>query len=152
MPIAFTDQPVRGTRLFANTADLDRARRATDFILLVTSLTGLLFVAVAARPEPSFVSAITDFVEALPAALTGMWQLFAGLPVVWGLVILALAVVRGRKSVARDMVFAVVVAALLWFIISRIVEGRGRRLALSSATSRRPRPFPLRGSAFLLRC
>ncbi len=117
------DRPARGVRLFADTADLERARRATDLILLVGSLIGLLLIGLVASPEPGFVRSITGFVEALPTALTGVWQVLADLPVLWGLAILASAVIRNRRRVARDMVFAVVVATVLWFVIARYIEG-----------------------------
>jgi uncharacterized membrane protein YbhN (UPF0104 family) len=123
MPFSLPDRPLRRVRFFADTADLERARRATDVILLVGSLLGLLLIGLAAVPEPGFIGAITSFVGALPVALQGTWQSLADLPVLWGLVILAFAMSRSRKRVARDMVFAAAAATVLWFVISRIVEG-----------------------------
>jgi hypothetical protein len=86
----------RGLRLFTSTPDLPRARRATDVILLVISFVGMVFVGLVAIPEPGFSRAVTTFLGSLPAALTGMWQVFADSPTVWALVVLVAAFTRGK--------------------------------------------------------
>jgi uncharacterized membrane protein YbhN (UPF0104 family) len=112
-----------GLRLFVNTADLPRARRATDVILLAGSFAGTLFVGLAAVPEPGFSRAVTEFLGSLPDALTGMWQVVADLPTVWALVVVVAAFAGGRSKVGRDMILAIVVGIVLWLTLGRIVAG-----------------------------
>ncbi len=83
----------RGLRLFAQTDDQPRARRATDVILLGLSCLSLLTVALLADPDPGFSNAVSDFFAALPHTLEGLWQTMADLPMVWAAIILVGALV-----------------------------------------------------------
>jgi uncharacterized membrane protein YbhN (UPF0104 family) len=113
----------RGVRLFTSVGDQPRARRATDVLLLTTSLVGILAIGLIAVPEPGYSQAIGDFMAALPSALLGMWQLLADLPILWALIVLGAAFIRSRRTIARDMLLALVVGATLWLILARIVNG-----------------------------
>ena len=113
----------RGLRLFAQTDDQPRARRATDVILLGLSCLSLLTVAMLADPDPGFSNAVSDFFAALPHTFEGMWQMMADLPMVWAAVILIGALVRRRRSIARDMVLSVVVGVIAWLLLARTVGG-----------------------------
>ena len=58
-----------------------------------------------------------------------MWQIIADLPMVWAVVILIGALVRRRRSIARDMVLSVVVGVIAWLLLG--ADGRratGRRV------------------------
>ncbi len=131
-----------GARLFITVGDQPRARRATDVLLLTTSLTGILMIGLIAVPEPGFSRAITRFMVGLPDALVGMWQLFADLPIMWGLIVLGAAFVRGRGKIARDMLFALAVGAMMWLVISRIVNGSWPELAVIWSDAAPPPVFP----------
>ena len=87
--------PARGIRLFSHAQAQPRARRPTDFILLGLSLLGLLVVGVAAEPEPGYSHALTELLVSLPDALDGLWRVFADIPIVWSVVIFAIALARG---------------------------------------------------------
>lgn len=113
----------RGLRLFASTGDQPRARRATDVVLLTLSTAGIVLVGLIAVPEPGFSRAVSNFLQSLPTALTGMWQVFGDLPALWALVVLVAAFVRGRAKVGRDMVLAIVVGVVLWMVLGRVVTG-----------------------------
>jgi uncharacterized membrane protein YbhN (UPF0104 family)/tRNA A-37 threonylcarbamoyl transferase component Bud32 len=113
----------RGLRLFNSSGDQPRARRATDVVLLTLSTAGIVLVGLIAVPEPGFSRAISSFLQALPTALTGMWQVLGDLPAVWALVVLVAAFVRGRAKVGRDMVLAIVVGVVLWLVLGRVVTG-----------------------------
>ncbi len=113
----------RGLRLFASGGDQPRARRATDVILLAVSFVGIILVGLVAVPEPGISNAVTRFLLAFPDALTGMWQLFADLPVLWAAIILVAAFARGRATVGRDMLLAIVVGIAMWLLLARVVTG-----------------------------
>ena len=113
----------RGIRLFSHAQAQPRARRATDVILLALSLFGLLVVAIAAEPEPGYSTALTALLVSLPSGLDGTWQIFSDAPMVWSATILIIALVRNRRSIARDMIVAVVFAILLWLLLGRTVTG-----------------------------
>jgi glycosyltransferase 2 family protein len=132
----------RGTRLFTTVGDQPRARRATDVILLTTSLIGILLIGLIAVPEPGFSRAITEFMSALPDALVGMWQVLADLPVLWGLIVLCAAFVRGRSKIGRDMLLALVVGAAMWLVISRVVNGSWPEFAVLWSDAAPPPVFP----------
>jgi glycosyltransferase 2 family protein len=132
----------RGTRLFTTVGDQPRARRATDVILLTTSLIGILLIGLIAVPEPGFSRAITEFMSALPDALVGMWQVLADLPVLWGLIVLGAAFVRGRSKIGRDMLLALVVGAAMWLVISRVVNGSWPEFAVLWSDAAPPPVFP----------
>jgi glycosyltransferase 2 family protein len=132
----------RGTRLFTTVGDQPRARRATDVILLTTSLIGILLIGLIAVPEPGFSRAITEFMSALPDALVGMWQVLADLPILWGLIVLGAAFVRGRSKIGRDMLLALVAGAAMWLVISRVVNGSWPEFAVLWSDAAPPPVFP----------
>ena len=96
---------------------------ATDVILLGLSCLGLFSVALIADPDPGFSNALSDFFAALPHTFEGMWQAMADLPMVWAAVILIGALIRRRRSIARDMVLSVVVGVVAWLLLARTVGG-----------------------------
>ena len=114
----------RGLRLFAQTDDQPRARRATDVILLGLSCLCLLTVALLADPDPGISNALSDFFAALPHTLEGVWQAMADLPMVWAVVVLVGALIRHRRSIARDMVLSVVVGVV--GLVAPRADGRWR--------------------------
>lgn len=139
---AMADKLRRGARLFTNVGDHPRARRATDVLLLTTSLIGIVMIGLVAVPEPGYARAITDFMSALPDALIGMWQLLADLPILWAIVVLGASLVRRRSKVARDMLLALVIGALMWLVISRIVNGAWPELDVLFGDAAPPPVFP----------
>jgi uncharacterized membrane protein YbhN (UPF0104 family) len=132
----------RGVRLFAAIVDQPRARRATDVLLLTTSTVGILLIGLIAVPEPGFSRAVTEFMGALPGALTGVWQLLADLPIVWGLIVLGAAFVRGRSAIGRDMLLALMVGAGMWLLMSRVVNGSWPDLTVLWSDAAPPPVFP----------
>ena len=75
-----------------------------------------------AEPEPGYSIAVSDFVVSLPDALDGIWRIFADVPMVWSAVIL-IGARSVTRSIARDMVLAVVVGVVLWLLLARTVTG-----------------------------
>ncbi|MET0911371.1 MAG: hypothetical protein ABWZ99_18040, partial [Ilumatobacteraceae bacterium] len=132
----------RGIRLFAHAQTQPRARRATDVILLGLAACGLLVVGLAAEPEPNYSIALTALLVSLPDALNGVWRIFADIPLVWSVVVFVIALVRGRTSIARDMVLAVVTAVVIWLLLGRTVTGDWPSMVRGFDMSDPPSVFP----------
>jgi uncharacterized protein (TIRG00374 family) len=113
----------RRARLFIDGEEQPRARRATDVLLVVSSLVGLVFVGVLASPEPGFARAVADLLRAFPNAFDGVWQIFADLPFLLGGLLLVATIVRRRFPIARDVILALIISATLWMLLGRIVVG-----------------------------
>lgn len=136
------DRIRRGFQLFAHVGDQPRARRATDVMLLVVSMVGVVLVGMIAVPEPGFSRAVTDFLRALPDALVGIWQVVVDLPVIWALIVLGATFVRGRKKIGRDMMLAIVVGIAAWLLLARIVNGSWPVISRVFDDARPPAVFP----------
>jgi hypothetical protein len=117
------DLITRGIRLFSHTQVQPRDRRATDVILLVLSLLGILVVAIVAEPEPGYSVALTALLVSLPDAMNGVWRFFADVLMVWSVMLFVLALVRTRRAIARDMAVSVLIAIVLWMLLGRAVTG-----------------------------
>jgi uncharacterized membrane protein YbhN (UPF0104 family) len=113
----------QGPRLFATPADEPRARRASDVILVLGAALLLFVLSFAAVPSPGFLSATAAFLDALPHFLDTGWQFATDLLVLLTVVLLVATAIRGRWSIARDIVVAVLVATAVWLLVGRIVEG-----------------------------
>ena len=113
----------RGVRLFATAGNEPRARRATDAVLLGVAVVGLLLASAAESPLPGFARAIASLAAAVPGFLDAVWQLALDLLMLLALGLIVAAVVRRRRSVARDMVVAVLLAGIIWLVVGRMVGG-----------------------------
>ena len=118
-----TDTWRRGVRLFATSADEPRARRAPDLLVLAAGLIGLAVTSPLARPLPGFAQSLTTFADALPDFLDGLWQLAVDILALLAIGIVVASVVGRRLALARDLLAAVAVAAALWLVLGRLVEG-----------------------------
>jgi uncharacterized membrane protein YbhN (UPF0104 family) len=110
-------------RLFATSGGEPRARRATDAVLLVVALIGLGLASAAESPLPGFARAVASFAAAVPNFLDALWQLSLDLLAVLAVGLIVAALVRRRRSVARDMGVAVLLAGCVWLVASRAVAG-----------------------------
>lgn len=101
----------------------DRIRRRSDLLRVVLGvlLLGLLALS-APRPSP-FDLAVDRAILALPDVFGGVWRLVHQLAPLWCLAILAVALLRRRFEVARDMVLAVVAAAAGALVLGRLTTG-----------------------------
>ena len=132
----------RGLRLFADQGDQGRSRRATDVILLVSTVLATGLLAIAARPQSGFSESIQLFFTSLPDAIDGAWEIVVDLPVVLVLVILIAAVVKRHTAIARDLIFAGLVAAAVWLLLARIVEGGWPDVVDALRSTEPPPRFP----------
>ncbi|MGH9228365.1 MAG: hypothetical protein ACRD07_06460 [Acidimicrobiales bacterium] len=113
----------RGPRLFATPADEPRSRRASDVVRLAGCSLALAAVSLAAVPAPGFSRAVSEFLSAFPDFLDGAWQILADLPVLPAVLLAVATFVRRRWSIARDLLFAVGAASVVWLVIGRLAEG-----------------------------
>jgi hypothetical protein len=111
-----------GLRLYATPIDEPRARRATDGIILVSSLFGLAVLSWIAVPPAAIEQDLSDFLAAFPDFLTGIWKLALGLLVALPVAMVIAALARHRWSLARDLVIAGTVATGGALLVSRVVS------------------------------
>lgn len=140
-----SDQPLsrlRPRRLFATAAGQPRSRRATDVIVLVWSVIGLVLVGVVALPDPAFSSAITQLLVTFPGAMLGIWQVLADALVLWAVGLVVISFAMRRVAVGRDMILSVVVAIVLWQVMARSVGGDFPSVLDSLRSAEPPPQFP----------
>jgi uncharacterized membrane protein YbhN (UPF0104 family)/tRNA A-37 threonylcarbamoyl transferase component Bud32 len=133
---------VRGIRIFASPVDEPRARRATDVVLGVGALVGLLLLCWVAEPPASFEQALVDLVDAVPTFLRGVWQLLFDLLAVWAIVLVVTAAVRRRGSLVRDQLLAAAVALVVAAVAGRLVEGAWPHIWSALRDVQAPPAFP----------
>lgn len=109
--------------MFAAGDDQPRTRRASDVVLLVLATTALAAASLSAEPSPTFLRHLDELLTSVPSALDGLWQVLADLVALGAVVVLGAALLRGRGSIARDVVLAALAAIAIWFVVGRIVEG-----------------------------
>ena len=110
-----------GRRLFASAEGEPRHRRATDVILLLASLAGLVLLGALAEPPAGFERSVMDFVAAIPNGFNGLWALLILLPALLAVIVIVSAAVRRRWSVLRDLVLAGALSLGGSLLLARIV-------------------------------
>jgi uncharacterized membrane protein YbhN (UPF0104 family) len=132
----------RGPRLFATGANEPRARRATDVILLVASMLSLIVLSLLETPPAGFSKAAAAFFASFPGFLRSLWQVCADLPTLLAVVVVVTALLRRRTALARDLVLAAAVAAVVWLIAARVVDGSWPSVWDSLRASEPPPQYP----------
>ena len=99
-------------RFFSSASDAPRARRPTDFVLCVGAI-GVIVTTVALAPDPEDASTTADFIKSLPGLFGWFWEIVHVLAIAWAVALLIAALFgRGRRSLFRDQVLALILAAL----------------------------------------
>jgi uncharacterized membrane protein YbhN (UPF0104 family) len=99
-------------RFFSSPSDSARARRPTDLLLVLLSLTTIGLALLVDEGTSTFEAALTSFVTALPGLLGWFWESCDALLVVWAVVLVGAALfAHGRRPLFRDQLFAVALAA-----------------------------------------
>jgi uncharacterized membrane protein YbhN (UPF0104 family) len=107
-----------GIRLFAGAAEEPRSRRATDGILLLVSLIGLVL---ASGTRHTRLSADLDrLVDRAPDQLSSVWWALVVQLVVLALVTVGAAGLARRVSLLRDLLVAAILAAAGELIVTRL--------------------------------
>ena len=112
----------RARILSANDHD-PRARRASDLLVLLASGLALFGFGIAADPPAGFERALVGFLDAIPSALDGLWQVAIDVAVVWTAVVVVVAFLRRRWTVVADLALAVVLAAAVSVLVGHVVLG-----------------------------
>jgi uncharacterized membrane protein YbhN (UPF0104 family)/tRNA A-37 threonylcarbamoyl transferase component Bud32 len=131
-----------GFRIFSSPVDEPRARRATDLLLGLGALGGLVVLGWLHRPPTSFERALIDLLAAVPDVLDEAWQLLYDLPVLWAAGLVVLALVRRRPALARDQVLAVGVALVVGLVAGHVVEPSWPGIWSALRVSEPPPHFP----------
>jgi hypothetical protein len=107
--------PSRGwrLRLFVDTHDEPRARRATDVIVLAGVLLALGLLGLVAVPASGVEAAVSRVLDALPDLLDVVWRALGRALVVVAVVLAIAATVRRQFALVRDMAAAGAAAAVL---------------------------------------
>lgn len=114
---------LRRAALFAGSAAQPRARRATDAILLLGSLTGVALLGASAVPQPGFERSLVSFLRRIPSGFLGLWRALIAVLVLVSVVVCIGAIVGRRWPLLRDLVLAAVFALSLAVVASRVVTG-----------------------------
>jgi uncharacterized membrane protein YbhN (UPF0104 family) len=125
-------------RFFSSAADAPRARRPTDLVLCVVSIATIATTA-ALAPDPKDTSATAAFIRSLPGLFGWFWESVHVLAIAWAAALLVAALFgKGRRSLFRDQVLALVLAMLGGFLLAGDVA-----TAIDGLTTSDPPPiFP----------
>jgi len=139
-----TDRRVGGPgfRFYANPADAPRARRATDVLLAVAALPGLVLLGWINRPPATVENALINLLLALPGFLSGVWQLLYDLLLPLAAALVVVALVRRRATLARDLALAALVALAVGAVAGRLVDGSWPGTWSALRASEPPAHFP----------
>jgi glycosyltransferase 2 family protein len=113
----------RGWRVFVADTDQGRYRRATDVLLLAGSVLALAVASWTAVPPPAIARALAAFLANWPPFLNGLWQILADVSVLLGLALLVFALAVRLRTVGRDLLLGLVVAAVVSLLVGRAVVG-----------------------------
>ncbi|MGZ8687657.1 MAG: hypothetical protein ACXWZP_04450, partial [Gaiellaceae bacterium] len=109
-------------RVFAGSRGQPRFRRATDLLLLLSSLLALALL-IAAYPPSRFERSFDRFLQSFPNWLAPLWGFFHDSLAVWAVALLVAAVVLRRPAVLLDALAAVAVAVAVTIVSARLATG-----------------------------
>jgi uncharacterized membrane protein YbhN (UPF0104 family) len=140
-----------GARAFAVPRRPHRFKRSTDALLLALSVVVLL-VSGARVDEPvgTFEAAVEAVLTSLPLVLEPVWQIAFDLVQVWALLLIALALIRRRWGLVRDLAAVIAVVAVGAMVAGRLATGEWPDLLAGLGSADPPADFPsiaLAGSA-----
>jgi uncharacterized membrane protein YbhN (UPF0104 family) len=111
----------RGLQLYASTQDESRARRPTDIALAIVSATTVALCIAFAEVAATFEAELLNLIDAIPDLFEPLWRLaFLG-PIAYAVVLVVVAIARGRRALVRDSIGSVVLAILLTALIAALV-------------------------------
>ena len=105
-------------RFFSSAADAPRARRPTDLVLCVVAIAAIATTA-ALAPDPKAMSPTAAFIQSLPGLFGWFWEIVHVLAIAWAAALLVAALFgKGRRSLFRDQVLALLLAMLGGFLLA----------------------------------
>ena len=121
VPTAHRARRIAGIRVFSSAPHAPRARRPTDGVLLVLAIAGIIALSFPAPGPTAIDTATADLVADLPGLAGWFWEIAYDLLIIWGLVLLALALFAGgRKRLFLDEVLAVTIGLGAGIIVAWI--------------------------------
>ena len=118
------DADGRRHRFFAVPPGAACDRRPTDVTLLVaTSIVLAVFATRAGSPPTGLEASVSDVVANLPRLLDPLWHIFHDALVIWGVVVILLAVVRRHWGLVRNLAVVVAVVLVAAAVIGRLANG-----------------------------
>jgi glycosyltransferase 2 family protein len=112
----------RGWRIYASAPEAPRVRRATDVLLLLGAVGGLILLIVA-YPPSAFESSFQHFLANFPGWLDPIWGFLYDSLWLWAMLLLLAAVVCRRRIVALQALGALLLAAVLGYLSARWATG-----------------------------
>ena len=94
------------TLLFASRVEEPRSRRATDLIVLVAAVAGLVLIGWIAVPPAGFEQALVNLSDAVPTAFIDLWVLLVDAFAFFAAYVLIAALIRRRTALLRDLLVA----------------------------------------------
>ena len=131
----------RGLRLFSSPPGAPRYRRATDILLLVPALLGLVLV-VAAYPPGRSERALAGWLDSIPAWLDPADSFFYDLLALSAIVIVATTLLARRWLVFLQALASLVLALIVAFLAARAALGGWPNLLDAAAGGSRSPRFP----------
>ena len=127
-------------RIFSSAADAPRARRPTDWLLLIGALLGILIVTIPAPGPTSLDTAVGQVVKAMPGLFGWFWEICYDLLIGWALFLVLLPLVRpGRRRLFLDLLLAAAVVTLLMMVAGKMA-GTQWATSLDAVLSSSPPP------------
>ena len=109
-------------RIYSEPPGQPRARRATDILLLLGALAGLILLTVA-YPPSGFERSFETFLDNVPGWLDPVWGFLYDLLWLWAMVIALAAVVSRRWVIAIQALGSLVLVVVVAWIVSRYALG-----------------------------
>ena len=104
-------------RFFSSAADAPRARRPTDVMLFIASLVGLAVAVLLAPETTTSASPTAELLGSFRGLFGWFWEIAYVLVFAWAAILIGSALVgRGRLTLARDQVLALVLACVGCFL------------------------------------
>ena len=141
-PGGASERSLSPRRVFLDPDPSLRARRATDCVLLVWSIVGLVGLGVLEDSKPAVESALARLFAALPGWFDSGWRFLSDLPLLWAVVLVVVALAQRRYRLAGSAGLAVVCAIGLALVSARLLLGHWPSFTELLATDGSQPSFP----------
>ena len=141
-PGGASERSLSPRRVFLDPDPSLRARRATDCVLLVWSIVGLVGLGVLEDSKPAVESALARLFAALPGWFDSGWLFLSDFPLLWAVVLVVVAVAQRRYRLAGSAGLAVVCAIGLALVSTRLLSGHWPSFTELLATDGSQPSFP----------
>ena len=132
----------KGFQLFASTQAEPRARRPTDVAMAIVSALVVAICIGYAEVAGGFEADVIDLIDSLPGLLEPLWRITFWAPLVYSIVLLGIALLRGRHPLARDIFGSFVIAVLTTAVIAAFVMDDDRGVSALLLDVNGPPVFP----------